>query len=662
MDEPPIDYRLPSERFHAPIPGYLLAISVVAVATLVRFICWPFFGTHAPLLLYYIAIFLAARYGGLRSGLVATLLGGAVGTSFFMEPGNIFLAPFNQQVRVLIFFGEGILISWLCESLHIARRRAEANLQQAQSVQEQLKTEIDERRQTQESLTAAHRLMQAITDNATTSIFMMDPGGHCTFLNPAAEAMTGYRLAEIAGKPLHQVVRPMHPDGLAILTQSSRGPQDVGVSTNLRGHEDVFLRKDGTSLPVMCNARPIFKDGSVAGIVLEARDITDEKRATESLKEADRRKDEFLAILAHELRNPLAPLGNALQLLETDDEDQEVVRQARDVMKRQFGHLVRLIDDLLDVSRITHGRLELRRERVELSAALESAIETSRPLMERFGHRFHVPARSQPIYLDADLARLSQVFSNLLNNAAKYTQPGGQIWITVERADDQVVVAVRDNGIGIPIEMQSTIFELFAQANRSLSRSRGGLGIGLTLVKRLVELHDGTIEAHSEGEGQGSEFRVSLPATADVVAERTRWVTAANGLPKTTCAGRRILAADDNEDSADTLSLLLKRLGGQVRTAYDGRAALEAAAEFRPDVAFLDIGMPHLDGYEVASRIREQPWGKQIVLIALTGWGQSDDRCRSRAAGFDHHLVKPVEQESLKSLFAEMQAGAAAGD
>ena len=288
-------------------------------------------------------------------------------------------------------------------------------------------------------------------------------------------------------------------------------------------------------LPVMCNARPIFKDGLVTGIVLEARDITEEKRATESLKEGDRRKDEFLAILAHELRNPLAPIGNSLQLLEAAGDDREIAEQAHDVMKRQFGHMVRLIEDLMDVSRITHGRLELRKGRVELSAALQSAIETSRPLIDSLGHQLDVSAQPEPIYLDADLARLSQVFSNLLNNAAKYTQPGGKIAITVEHAGEQVVVAVRDTGIGIPAEMRSSIFELFAQANRSLNRSRGGLGIGLTLVKRIVELHGGTIEAHSGGEGQGSEFRVQ-PAQAGASSAASDRGHAGNGRASSTRA------------------------------------------------------------------------------------------------------------------------------
>jgi PAS domain S-box-containing protein len=377
-------------------------------------------------------------------------------------------------------------------------------------------------------------------------------------------------------------------------------------------------------------------------------------RLVDDLREADRRKDEFLATLAHELRNPLAPIRNALQILRLAGNSGPIMEQARTMMERQLMQLVRLVDDLLDVSRITRGRVELRKERVELAAVVQSAVETSRPLIEAAGHELMVTLAPEPIHLDADLTRLAQVFSNLLNNAAKYTEQGGHIWLTAERHGGEVVLKVRDTGLGISADMLLKIFEMFTQVDRSLERSRGGLGIGLTLVKRLVEMHGGSVEARSEGPGKGSEFTVRLPV-AMASASHAPQPPKGEGEKTPAPAPRRILVVDDNKDAADSLSMMLSLAGMEARTAYDGLEAVAAAAAFHPDVVLLDIGLPKLNGYEAARRIREQPWGKDMVLVAVTGWGQEEDRRRSQEAGFNAHLVKPVDPVALQQMLAALK-------
>ncbi|MBC7480913.1 MAG: response regulator [Rhizobacter sp.] len=405
-----------------------------------------------------------------------------------------------------------------------------------------------------------------------------------------------------------------------------------------------------------------FRLGDAASrkVALLFNDITSRKKAEHErerlvgqLREQDVRKDEFLATLAHELRNPLAPIRNGLQLMKLARNDGEAVEQARDMMERQVGHMVRLIDDLLDLSRISHGNLELKRERVELSLVVRHAVETSHPLIDQMGHDLSLAVPLVPIYIDGDLTRLSQVFSNLLNNAAKYTERGGRIRLSVKQQGSDVVVTVEDNGVGIPAHMLGKVFEIFTQVDRSLERSKGGLGIGLSLVQRLVELHGGSVQASSDGDGKGSAFVVRLPVALPLGGDRREEGEAEPVRPQ---SRRRILVVDDNQDAAISLAELLKIMGNETATAYDGLEALEVAAAFRPDVALLDIGMPKLNGYEVCRRIRQQSWGKSIVLFALTGWGQEDDQQRSLAAGFDAHLVKPVLFDDLEALLAGVTA------
>jgi PAS domain S-box-containing protein len=401
-------------------------------------------------------------------------------------------------------------------------------------------------------------------------------------------------------------------------------------------------------------------NGEAECVVGTNLDVTERVRAEEELRrlaselsEASRRKDEFLATLAHELRNPLAPILSGLQLMGSNARG-AAPEKLRTMMERQLGHMVHLIDDLLDVSRISQGKLELRKQRIELATALNSALETSQLLIKGGGHDLTVAIPSAPIFVEADLTRLGQVFANLLNNAAKYSEPGAKIRISVERDGSDAVVSVKDTGIGIAPDMLRKVFEMFAQVNPSHERSQGGLGIGLSLVKQLVELHGGSVEARSEGRGKGSEFIVRLPVVA--IAEPEVQLLTADAEPS---GNRRILVADDNEDAADMLAMLLESLGNEVRTANDGSAAVDVAASFRPDVIMLDIGMPALNGYEACRRIREQPWGGGPVLVALTGWGQVDDKRRSQEAGFDHHLVKPVDFATVKRLLASLPPQAA---
>jgi PAS domain S-box-containing protein len=382
-----------------------------------------------------------------------------------------------------------------------------------------------------------------------------------------------------------------------------------------------------------------------------AADLMERTRFEEALKEADRRKDEFLAMLAHELRNPLAPIRNGLQLMRLAQNDAATVEQARTLMERQFSQLVHLVDDLMDVSRISRGMIELRKQPVEIVTVVSSAVEASRPLIEQMGQELTVTTPKQPVVVEADLTRLAQVFINLLNNAAKYSNRGGHIWLTVERQGSDVVVSVKDTGIGMDANHLAHIFDPFMQIDRSLEKSQGGLGIGLTLVKRLVEMHGGRIEAKSDGLGKGSELAVRLPVVVEVSKPSEPTKEDEPAVPKSSF---RILIVDDNRDGANSLAMLLRIMGNDTYTAYDGEEGVEVSEKVRPDVVLLDIGMPKLNGYEACRYIREQARGKNVVVVALTGWGQEDDRRRAHEAGFDHHMVKPVEPQVLMKLLGEM--------
>jgi signal transduction histidine kinase len=480
------------------------------------------------------------------------------------------------------------------------------------------------------------------------------------------------------------------PDGAAALESARRQPPDLVLADVMMPQLDGFgllreLRADTKTrtIPVILLSARAGEEARVEGLGQGADDYLVKPFSARELlarvdshlglarlrREADRQKDEFLATLAHELRNPLAPIRNAVQIMRLAANNHEVTEQARQTIERQLAQLVRLVDDLLDLSRITRNKIDLRKERVALASIIQSAVEISLPLIEASNHELKVALPPQAIWLNADLTRMAQVVANLLNNAAKYTPECGHIWLTAELASGgcqppglasagrqppgEIVIRIRDSGIGIPPDMLPHIFEMFAQVETSRDRAQGGLGIGLTLVKSLVEMHGGSVQGASAGPGQGSEFTVRLPVASQVPTAGSAGRADEEETGKKAPA-RRILVVDDNRDSAQSLGLLLQMMGNEVRIAHDGRAALEEAGAFRPNLALLDIGLPGMSGYEVAQRLQERPELRGMVLIALTGWGQEEDYRRSYEAGFHHHLTKPADLAALKKLLTSL--------
>jgi PAS domain S-box-containing protein len=476
-------------------------------------------------------------------------------------------------------------------------------------------------------------------ENSSVGLHWTGPDGIILRANQTELDMLGYSKEEYVGRH----IADFHTDKQLIedtLRRLAAGETLSDCSAQLRC-------KDGSIRDVLIDSSVLWEDGRFIHTRCFTRDVTDRKRAEDALREASRRKDEFLAILAHELRNPLAPIQNSLHVLRIKAAsafDGRVIQ----MMERQVKHMVRLVDDLMEVSRITRGKITLRKELVELESVLRSAMETSRPLIEAAHHELILSIPPEPCLVEGDVVRLAQVFANLLNNSAKYTDDGGQIRLTVRRERDQVTVSVRDNGAGIPPEMLTRVFDLFTQAERSMGRAQGGLGIGLTLVKTLVEMHGGTVHVHSEGSGKGSEFIVSLPLAA---APGLRFKEQKDKI-RLMAVRLRVLIVDDNRDAAESLGVVLEMLGADVRLAFSGAEGLETLETYNADAVLLDIGMPGMDGYEVARRIRQQRDLADITLIALTGWGQIEDQSRSKSAGFDHHLVKPPDLNKLEKLLA----------
>jgi PAS domain S-box-containing protein len=497
------------------------------------------------------------------------------------------------------------------------------------------------------TLESADRPYRLLVERMQQGALTLFDDGTIAYSNQHMATLLGVAHAQLAGVALDDFVAE---DELSAYHSLLRQGQ-TGTSSGEIG----MCRADGIRLPVYLTINVLPADsGAAIGVLVT--DLTLQKHheqlaaAQEALRAADRRKDEFLATLAHELRGPLAPIINSLAIMKRADIRHPMIEQARSTMERQLEQMTRLVDDLLDISRITSDKLELRAEPVELSSVISQATETCRPAIEKAQQQLSVSLPSAPLYLHGDPVRLAQVFSNLLHNASKYTEARGRISISAAPEGADVVVSVRDTGVGIPAAMLSRVFEPFTQIDRTLESAYGGLGIGLALVRRLVEMHGGSVRARSDGVGQGSEFIVRLPAV-------TAPATAAREPSTDTSAARtarRILVVDDNQDSAESLALLLELSGHEVRTAHDGVEGVEAAATFRPDVILLDIGLPKLNGYEAARRIREQQGGKQVVLVAVTGWGQEEDRRRSGEAGFDAHMVKPVDPNTLGTLLAQL--------
>ncbi len=508
--------------------------------------------------------------------------------------------------------------------------------------------DVTARKETEEALRASELRFRTLTSQAPVGIFMTDREGNCLFVNEQWCEITGLTAEEARGPGW---ARTLHPDDRERISHAWYAAAEAGRPF---AEEYRFRTPQGKVTWVQGRALGLTDStGQVTEYIGTLTDITERKEAVEALQDADRRKDEFLAVLAHELRNPLAPLRNGLEVMRLAASDAGVVARTRDMMDRQLSHMVRLIDDLLDISRISRNKMELRRSRVLLADVVSSAVETARAVVAAAGHELTVALPPEPILLDADLTRLAQVFGNLLNNSAKYTERGGRIWLTAEREGKRVKVTVRDTGIGIPAAALPHIFDMFSQVDRSIERSSGGLGIGLALVKGLVEMHGGTVEAASPGQGQGSTFTVRLPMLAEQ-AESPSGEPAEAGPERDAGAQRRILVVDDNRDSAASLAMMLQLLGNDVRIAHDGVEAVEAAAQFRPQVILMDIGMPRLNGYDATRRIREQPWGRDMAIVALTGWGQEVDRANSKEAGCDGHLVKPIRMPDLEKLLAEL--------
>jgi PAS domain S-box-containing protein len=508
--------------------------------------------------------------------------------------------------------------------------------------------DVTDRRRAETALRESEERFRDLFENAHDVIYTLDLDGRLTSVNRRAELTFGYSRGECLGLEVILLVPPeYHPRMREALDRKMENGEVPTV------YELEVISRDGRRVPLEVSSRLIVRGGRPVGIQGIARDVTERKRAEEALREADRRKDEFLAMLAHELRNPLAPLRNAVQLLKVAGSDGAAVARARALMERQVEYLVRLVDDLLDVSRVLRGKVQLRRERLALAAAVGRAVEIAQPAIDAGGHALEVELSEEPVWLEGDPIRLAQVIANLLTNAAKYSERAGRIWLSGGREGTEAVVRVRDTGVGISAELLPHIFQLFVQADRSRGLAQGGLGVGLTVVRSLVELHGGRVTAHSEGPGRGSEFVVHLPAVPQAAGEpEARFGPALAAPPR-----RRVLVVDDNVDAAESLGELLRLEGHEVRVAHDGPSALEAAAVGRPELVVLDLGMPGMDGFEVARRLRRLPGLEGVVVVALTGWGQDDDRRRSREAGFNHHLVKPAGPEAIQQLLAKLPRG-----
>jgi PAS domain S-box-containing protein len=480
--------------------------------------------------------------------------------------------------------------------------------------------------------------LAAIVDSSDDAIIGQTLDGRIASWNKGAHKLYGYSAEEVVGKPLSVLIPDDHIDEApALIDRLARGEV-------IEHFETERLRKDGSRVDVSLTISPVRDpDGEIIGASKIARDIT-------AKKQEDRRTSEFIALLAHELRNPLAPIRNGLQVMALAANDPEIVGQARDAMERQVQHLIHLVEDLLDIGRISQGKLTLKKQVVAVSEVVQHALTICGPIFEETGQQLTTSLPEEAIFVDVDMTRASQILCNLLSNASKYSSPGTLISLIAERDGNDAVFRVKDQGLGIPSEVLGRVFDMFMQVDSRLERSRGGLGLGLAIVKRLAELHGGQVEVHSEGEGKGSEFVVRLPVTDSApILDDSGTETPQD----TATTARRVLIVDDNVDAARSTASLLKVTGHDVTVAHDGRSCLEVARRIRPDVILLDIGMPGLNGYDTASLIRQEHWGNSVRLIALTGWGQPGDRTRSKAAGFDVHLVKPVSIADLQKALRD---------
>ena len=619
----------------SPMSGYLVAIAATLVVLLLRLLLSGLLGDSAYFFPFVIAVTVSAWYGGLRPGLLSTVLGALFAIFFFVPPYYTLRITDHRLIIGLVFFViANVTISFVCDALHKALRRAE--LSEAKAIGH-LK-EIENR---DHALLDAQNQLYLITDTMSALVTRCTRDLKYSWVSKPYADWLGVPRKEIVGSPIEDVIGSAAFSALLPYYQSALNGETVQLEL------EVPFQTIGPRWVDTVYTPTFGGDGKPDGWVGVTVDIDEQKRSEEALRVTDRRKDTFLAVLSHELRNPLAPLRNSVEILKRTDSESPSNQQARQTMERQLSHMVRLVDDLLDLSRINTDKLELQRQPVALSEVVSQAVETVRPLIADAGHELSIELPPEPMHVNADTVRLSQAFSNLLNNACKYTDPGGRISLSADRGDGQVVVAIRDNGVGIPADLSPKIFEMFTQADQSLERQHGGLGIGLALVKRLVEMHEGEVSAGANPTGRGSEFLVRLPLTSVATESKAPDVTSSSS---NVDGPMHVLVVDDNHDSAETLSLLMQLIGNEVSVAYDGEQALSMAIDLRPDVVLLDIGLPKMSGHDVAREIRRQKWSEKTLVIAITGWGQAEDKDLSRQAGFDHHLVKPVDPDALFKL------------
>jgi PAS domain S-box-containing protein len=605
---------------------YVLTLVIVALAIPLRSLLNQVMGQQS-IAIFLAAILVCAWIGGVGPALLSVFLLHIVHGYWFSDPTGLWQPNMASIVSTTAYYLVAITVGVLSQKRTAALRRAREQQLEAISQREHLRATLS-----------------CMADG----VLVTDVHGRLTLINPIAESMTGWNLADAKGKPWWEIFVVRREDG----KDSAERPIDRVLQEVRIVHETAPLTltsRTGHVLPIAYSAAPVQDpDGRIQGAVLVFRDESERRRTELALRNADRRKDEFLATLAHELRNPLAPISMGLELLDISGEDRQAIREVCAMMQRQTKHMVRLVDDLLDVSRITRGKLELRRSQVDLGDIVRNAVEASRPLIDEAQHQFELRMPDKRFLLYADANRLTQVLTNLLNNAAKYTPRQGRIELTVEGSTSEAVIMVSDTGIGIPTDKLDRVFEMFAQINDSNEYGHTGLGIGLTLVKRLVEMHGGSVDVQSRGRNLGTSFQVRLPVLPEppVLAGG-----AFNNLNDATLlVKRRVLVVDDNADALESLSRLVKLMGNEVRSAHDGLEAIEVARTFQPDVVLMDLGMPRLNGFEAARRIRQEPWGRGLALVATTGWGQDGDRRRTAEAGFDCHLVKPIEIASLREV------------
>lgn len=614
--------------------SWMRELAVAALAVMVAFLLrahvldWVLLET-GPYLMLLIAVIVAAHFGGWKSGLIATLLSTVVCAYFFLPKVNSFwLIDSSDVLRLPLFVATGVVVSLLTLRMHSSQRQAEASAR---------------------ALRAEQELWRNTLASIGDGIIATDVECRITFLNSVAEALTGWSCREAQGKCLDEILELSDEETSATRENPARQAL-AGAKLTASAGGTILLSRDGRQQAVEYVAAPIAHEAGpgAAGAVLVIRDITRRRRAERELHEMDRRKDEFLATLAHELRSPLAVIHSAVDLMSVGGEAGGM-EEIRPMIQRQVQQLVRLIDDLLDVSRISRGMLTLKKQPVDLRTPVAAAVEVVQPMLARFEHELTVELGPQPLLVDADAARINQIVANLLTNAAKYTPAGGHLRLTTDQRDGRAIVCVEDDGIGMAAEDLPRIFDMYAQVGQSLQRDEGSLGIGLTVVKRLVELHGGTITAYSGGVGRGSRFTISLPLCAKTaVAARSP----AQPADVAAAASLRILVVEDHLDNAELFGRLLATLGHKVEVANTAHEALELVAQNPPEIVFCDIQLPDMDGKVLAGRLRRMSGMGDAYLVAVTGYATARDRHQAIDAGFDEHLVKPVTLAHLRTLLA----------